>query len=249
MAGTIGYGYEPVGIGQSRSQVYRLTAPDRPSLFIKMSHGDEVTELEGERDRLYWLATRAPVPRLLDFGIVDDYAYLLTEALPGENATEVPKSMRPRIAVELAARLRDLHSIDPATCPFDESLDRVLPRAAARTSAGLVDESDFDAERKGAAPLRLLDQLRRERPPTEDIVVTHGDACLPNAIFRNGLFSGFVDCGRCGLADRHQDLALAHRSIMGNFGSESAGAFLAAYGLDRVDASKLAYYRLLDEFF
>lgn len=68
-------------------------------------------------------------------------------------------------------------------------------------------------------------------------------------IFHQGSFSGFVDCGRCGRADRHQDLALAHRSIESNFGSSSAEDFLKEYGLEHVDPKKLSYYRLLDEFF
>jgi aminoglycoside 3'-phosphotransferase-2 len=97
--------------------------------------------------------------------------------------------------------------------------------------------------------MELLDSLYREHPGSEDIVVTHGDPCLPNVIFDNGSFSGFVDCGRCGRADRYQDLALAHRSIESNFGIRLAESFLRAYGLEPVDTMKLSYYRLLDEFF
>lgn len=112
-----------------------------------------------------------------------------------------------------------------------------------------MDETDFDPERIGRTATQVLDSLYQERPQTEDIVVTHGDACLPNAIFNNDDFSGFVDCGRCGCADRYQDLALAHRSIERNFGSSLAEDFLRAYGLGNVDKKRLSYYRLLDEFF
>lgn len=64
-----------------------------------------------------------------------------------------------------------------------------------------------------------------------------------------GTFSGFVDCGRFARADRYQDLAVAFRSIESNFAAGLGASFLDAYGLDHVDADKLAYYQLLDEFF
>ena len=146
-------------------------------------------------------------------------------------------------------QLRQLHSLDARECPFDRTLDKVLSLASARARSGQVDESAFDAERLGCSAMELLAALCRERPQSEDLVVTHGDVCLPNVIFHNGSFSGFVDCGRCGRADRYQDLALAHRSIESKFGSSHAENFLGAYGLQQVDRRKLSYYRLLDEFF
>ncbi len=86
------------------------------------------------------------------------------------------------------------------------------------------------------------------RPGVEDPVVTHGDACLPNLMLHGDAFAGFVDCGRLGLADRHQDLALACRSIRHNLGEACVGQFLAAYGAAH-DPARLSFYQLLDELF
>ncbi len=51
------------------------------------------------------------------------------------------------------------------------------------------------------------------------------------------------------MADRYQDLALAARSIAYNFGAEWIKPFLDAYGLTEIDPAKIAFYKLLDEFF
>ncbi len=244
-------GYEPeeVAIGRSTSMVYRLVSPEMPTLFLKAAAGVDTSELKAEHDRLRWIAGRAPVPSVLGFSVDTDCSYLLIEGLPGMNAAEVPARFRRQVTIQFALELRKLHSIDPGECPFDQTLEQVLRAARARALAGRVDESDFDVERLGCSAIELLGQLDRKRPVSEDIVVTHGDACLPNVIFDEGTFRGFVDCSRCGRADRYQDLALAARSIKSNFGGQFADEFFDAYGIDDVDAEKVSYYQLVDEFF
>lgn len=244
-------GYEPeeVAIGQSTSMVYRLVSPEMPTLFLKAATGVDTVELKAEHDRLRWLAGRVSVPSVLGFAVDTDCAYLLTEGLPGINAAVVPARLRPQVIIQFAVELRKLHSIDPGECPFERTLEQVLPAARARALSGRVDEADFDVERLGYTAIQLLGLLYEGRPALEDIVVAHGDACLQNAIFDDGSFSGFVDCVRCGRADRYQDLALAVRSINSTFGGHFAAEFFAAYGIDSVDAEKISYYQLVDEFF
>jgi aminoglycoside 3'-phosphotransferase II len=244
-----GYASEKVTIGRSASAVYRLQSPGKPTLFLKMATDTDATMLIAEHDRLHWLSGKAFVPTVAGFASQPNQVVLLTEALPGVNGAEVPASIRSRVTKEFAWALRELHSLDLDECPFDQTLEQILPCARARAMSGCVDESDFDVERLGLSAIELLGPLYQNRPKIEDVVVTHGDACLPNAVFEDGTFSGFVDCGRVGRADRYQDLALAARSIDRNFGGEFAAEFLDAYGIDGVAADKVSYYQLLDEFF
>jgi len=149
----------------------------------------------------------------------------------------------------LASALSALHSLDINACPFDHRLEKRLAAAAARMRAGVVDETDFDEERLGKSAFFLFGELQRLRPESENLVITHGDACLPNFMAAGGRFAGYIDCCRLGVADRYQDVALACHSIGYNFGEEFVRLFLNAYGLSIIDPVKMDYYQLLDEFF
>lgn len=244
-----GYQFERVSIGESAARVFRLTRGGFPPLFLKCASGRARAELSAEAERLRWLAECAPAPRVIALATDRTQACLLLQALPGRNAAEIGAEQAHAVVTGFATALRQLHAQPITGCPFDQGLATQIECARERTHAGLVDEEDFDEERRGRRATELLLQLERERPREEDLVLTHGDACLPNVIFEGECFTGFIDCGRVGVADRYQDLALAARSITGNWGSEWVQHFFEAYGLGDPDPLKLAYYCLLDEFF
>ena len=139
-------------------------------------------------------------------------------------------------------------------CPFDRGLAVTVPAARRVARDGLVDLADLDPERRDWTVERLLARLEATRPDAEDLVVCHGDLCLPNVLLdpETLTVTGIIDTGRLGVADRHADLALVTRSLTSRglnpqYGAVHADRFLARYG--HADPARIAFYRLLDEFF
>ncbi|WP_041312851.1 aminoglycoside phosphotransferase APH(3') [Mycobacterium sp. JS623] len=88
-----------------------------------------------------------------------------------------------------------------------------------------------------------------DAPPPDRLVVCHGDACSPNTLMTDdGTFSGHVDLGDLGVADRWADLAIATLSLDWNFPTEGPGGFqevlLDAYSV-AADIDRIDYYRRL----
>lgn len=244
-----GYRWHRQTIGRSQAGVFRLVAGDKPALFLKCERNGPFAELADEAARLRWLAGQGiACPDVIALESHAGHDWLLMSAVAGEDLASAP--IDPADVIEImASALRDLHAVDIGSCPFDHRLFSRIAAARSRMEAGDVDESDFDDERQGWTAARAYAELEALKPTTEDLVVTHGDACLPNVLAARGRFSGFIDCGRLGVADRHQDLALACSSIRYNIGETWIEPFLERYGPPQAEPAKLSWYRLLDEFF
>ncbi|PKA72529.1 aminoglycoside 3'-phosphotransferase-2 [Pseudomonas baetica] len=236
-------------IGESRADVLRITPEGSVPLFVKSEQVMIWGELPGEVQRLRWMASQdLPAPRVLETATEADRNWLLMTAIPGRDLAS-SAHLAPQQIVTLAANaLRSLHAVAINRCPFDHRLDQKIPLAREHVLAGLIDEQDFDDARIGCTAENVFQQILAERPDHEDLVVTHGDACLPNLLAENGQFSGFVDCGRLGVADRYQDLALATHSIGSNLGKQWVPMFFEVYGVEP-DQRLIAFYQLLDELF
>lgn len=239
-----------VTIGCSPASVYHLVRPNG-NLYLKTQPVTPHGSLLPEAQVLRWLQGQLPVPEVAHYECDERREYLVLAEIAGVNCVAAQYELTPEtIARILASGLRMIHAIDIVTCPFDARLDHRLTQARYNVEHDLVDEDDFDDERRGIMTAReVLAAVERERPPEDDLVFMHGDYCLPNVIVQDGALSGFVDWGRAGIADRYQDLALASRSIRYNLGAEYEAIFFAAYGIEQVNTAKIAYYRLLDELF
>lgn len=247
-----GYAIEPVTVGESGVGVYVLRAEAKSPFYLKIAPPDPELSFGPEVERLRWLKGRLPVPEVIFYRQDEAGEYLLLTEIAGKMACDPAFEHEPlRLVQALAAGLKMLHSLDIKDCPFDARLDLQIKAARRRTQVGLVDENDFDEIRLGRSAAELFHELLKRRPATEDLVFTHGDYCLPNVILDPTSFgiSGFVDLGRCGVADRYQDLALAARSLVYNWDEKLVPALFEEYGLKEVEWDKVKFYQLLDEFF
>ncbi|HEY7106855.1 MAG TPA: aminoglycoside 3'-phosphotransferase [Acidimicrobiia bacterium] len=202
-------------------RTYEIGAGDARR-FVKWSPHASGIDLMKEVPRLEWAGAFTPVPRVLDVGADEVAAWIVTAGLRGESAVSDRWTSDPETAVtQIGIGLRALHDALPVdACPFSWSVD---DRVAAAT------ELDVPSD-----------------PPSIDrLVVCHGDACSPNTLIDDdGRWSGHVDLGDLGVADRWADVAVATMATGWNYGPGWEDTLLDAYGV-APDPERTRFYRRL----
>jgi aminoglycoside phosphotransferase len=229
------------------SVVYRLARKGRPDLFLKLQPDGPYPSLADEAARAGWARSHIPVPEILGVGSEHGTAWMVSIARPGVDATH-PEQLRDpeRLTRALAAGLRRFHHGAPIdSCPFDFRLEAALAQARRRLGSGLSEEElDFHPEFHHLSPEEAMSVLESSRPTTEDLVVCHGDYCLPNVLIEDGEVTGYLDLGELGVACRWWDLATATWSLTWNLGKGFEELFLEEYGVN-LDRERMTYYRLM----
>ena len=187
--------------------------------FVKWNPRRTGVDLERERVRLEWLTGRHPAPRVLEFGADDEAQWIVTQAVPGESAVgDTWRARRPEAVRAIAAGLRAIHAIAVDDFPAGWSAEVWVGRSPASIGP---------------------------RPPVDDPVLVHGDACAPNTLISvDGEWTGNVDFGDLAVGDRWADLAVASMSLDWNFGEGHQPEFFDAYDI-APDAERIRYYRAL----
>lgn len=248
------YVINDIGMSESEVRIY-----DKYVLKIQ----PESEETDNEYLIVNWLGHGIPVPSIPVYCKQNGLAYTLMTKVDGEMLCAKKNLEYPGMLITIVARgLKMLWEIDVKKCPYTTSrLDERLKAAEYRVVNGLVDVEHAEPETFGPEgfknPKELLEWLKCNRPE-EDIVLTHGDLCLPNIFARDGSITGFIDLGRMGPADRWQDLAITIRSFERNFGGKYTDGkkiydFKPEMLIDELgiawDEQKYRYYILLDELF
>lgn len=219
------------------------------------------TETENEFKLLQFLSQHNLSPRVIAHEVEYGMDFLLMEKCHGVMLCDSNLLHNPCKLAEIASGvLHSLWKLDISTCPVDMTLRNKLKLAEYNVTHGLVDldnvnPSTFGANGRFANPEKLLAWLI-DNQPREDLVVTHGDFCLPNIIF-DGCCAKAIDVGRGGVADKYQDIALLYRSLndnlAGGYGGEYIGKLDVKMFFSKLeitpDWDKIDYYILLDELF
>lgn len=250
-----GGGWTPVGGGASRATVFRR---DDGAAFAKCVPPDGVDELRGERDRIQWLAgTGVQGPSVRDWAATERGACLVTTAVPGVPASELSSGALLEAWPSIVRMLHRIHTLPVAHCPFERRLPSMLQTAGDVVRRDAVNPAFLSEDQRDVPAATLLENLHSElgkrlAQEADDLVVCHGDACLPNFLVDpdTRACTGVIDLGRLGLADKYADLAL----LRANAGETWAGGdehradriLAEAYGLDRMDDERLRFYLHLD---
>ena len=241
--------WDPVPGGESGATVHRRADG---AAFAKCVPPDGAPALRGERDRIRWLSgTGVPGPSVLDWSCSDRGACLVTSAVPGVPSSELSSSALLAAWPSIVGTLRRLHALPAASCPFERELSTMFAIAEDVVGRGGVHPEFLTEEQRDVPATDLLAGLRAElgtRLAQEpgDLVVCHGDACLPNFLVDPDALTctGLIDLGRLGTADRHADLALLRANARESWTGDDAAE--AEPLLGEVDAGRMRFYLNLD---
>ncbi|PID98588.1 MAG: aminoglycoside phosphotransferase APH(3') [Actinomycetales bacterium] len=215
--------------GDVTYQIGTTTTAGLPD-FLKVGQEEHEFDIAAHLQRLNWLSTWLPVPKLVSCGQGDDFIWMRTAGLPGSCAIDKANLARSKEVIAALGRgLRRFHDSLPADeCPFQWSVESRVAK-----------KNNFTARIPETNPA--------------DLVVCHGDACNPNFMIDETVdgdleVTGYLDLENCGVADRYADLGPATLSLGWNFKTAAnEDLFLAAYcGADlTIDEYKLKFYREL----
>ncbi len=241
-------------IGMSGSSVYLFS-----NKVLKIQNANE--ESENEYLMMKWLSGKLPIPEIIAYEKENGRSYLLMSRMNGVMACDDCYMDNPELLIELLSQaMHMLWEVDIADCPSRMNLDKKLEMAKYNVEHDLVDmenvQPDTFSEDGFRNPKELFDWLMANRPQ-EDLVLSHGDFCLPNIFFSADKLAGFIDLGKICVADRYQDIALCYRSLANNLAGSYGGkvrkkldkdTFFNKLGITP-DWDKIRYYILLDELF
>lgn len=243
----------PVQIGMSAADVYKIERGDHCHYLKVISRAYDGTtfDLQREQKMMQWLEHKLPVPKVLAYHETAEKNYLLMTAVPGQAADVYTAQHGPYALVDrMVEGLRQLWAVPIENCPFlNDRASRVreLEDLMRRGLADIATEN-WQANTGFSDPDELLLHLQSTEF-SEDLVLSHGDFGDSNFFVDQDKISGWIDLGRCGLADKWYDIAFCVRALQDDFEDQVyLDYFFEKLGLDP-DWEKINYFILLDEMF
>jgi aminoglycoside phosphotransferase len=239
------YSITPFVAGATNAGLYNIRTGDNKSFILKK----QSSGLKNDYLNYKWLEGKLPVPEVIFYEQFNAYELLCMTELRGQTLEKyIGITDEKALVISYATALKLLHALPVDTGALVRDLDERMTIAAYNLENNLVDTGELEPENQEYPLRELFIKLLNARPTDFELVFTHGDYCLDNIVYDNGILKGFIDIGNGGIADRYQDIALAVRSIKDVFGNKPVNLFYEVYGLKEVNQEKLDFYTLLDEF-
>ncbi|MDX0495802.1 APH(3'') family aminoglycoside O-phosphotransferase [Sinorhizobium medicae] len=242
--------------GESGDRVY---ARSDGAAYAKTASGKAAALLEGERDRAAWLAAFGiGSPAVYDWIADSHEACLVLSAVPGVPASDLAVPDLMKAWPTIMRQFKALHELPSESCPFERRLASMFEHATDVVAREAVNPDFLAPEDQNVPPSKLLLALGVELPKrlaeeARDLVICHGDACLPNFMVdpETQRCTGLIDLGRLGTADRYVDFSL----LLGNARESwttpgqaqmARDSLFGIHGIANPDEGRLAFYLRLD---
>jgi len=173
--------------------------------------------------------------------ISDAQDWLLTEKINGDDGTAAKYLEQPeRLVDTFAEMLSKLHSSDFSDCPVQNHTELYLAKAVYNLQNDLYDKSDFPDSFGYKNAEEAWAVVEKHGHLLQCNTLLHGDYCLPNIMFDNWQFSGFIDLDGGGVGDRHVDIFWGLWTLVYNLKTDKyRSRFIDAYGRSSVDEDML----------
>ena len=197
--------------------------------------------LRREADKTRFFHGKGLGAEVLSYATEGERDFLLTRRVVGEDCTHSLYLADPnRLSALLGETLRGLHEMPVDECPAPDYLAQYLSLVEQNYRTGNYDKSAFPDSFGYRSAEEAWDVFSQGRRHLKADTLIHGDYCLPNVMLDGWRFSGFIDLGNSGVADRHIDLFWGAWTLWFNLHTDAyRDRFLDAYGRDRVDEDTL----------
>ena len=217
-------------------------SPTARVIFIDREGGYFLKEasrgtLDREASLAKFFESRGLTARVLHYQTVGEKDYLITERVPGEDATFSAYLDEPKkLCKVLAESMRMLHTAEVQGCPVENRMADYFATVEDRYCKGMFDPSIYSGGEGFKTAEEAFRMVQESRHLFESNTLIHGDFCLPNVMLDNFAFSGFIDLGNGGVGDRHIDLFWCAWSLWYNLRTDRyTDYFFDAYGREKIN--------------
>lgn len=235
-----------ITIGCSDSKVYKIEKEDN-TYYLKAATKGLLTR---EYNALNWLQGKLEVPKIVLYDDTTEKEYLITEAIAGEMICSDNMINNQDKALDIIVEaFNNLYKVDITNCPFNVGLDYKINIIENNVKNNLINYNDLKENTKEKfSSLEEIVKYLKDNKFKEELCFSHGDTSLPNIFANDNHFSGFIDVGECGIADKWFDLAICEKSIKRNYGQEYVKKFYEKLNI-KEDRFKIEYYLLMMELY